>query len=66
MCKESEREIAWGSLVCYMECHSFESYSCDFLKKYYVGYYAKGLYCNPIMRDIYENNKEACKILFEV
>lgn len=65
-CKECvDREKAWQIIECYMECHDTEL-SYGFLREYYLSYYAKGLYCNPIMKDIFENNKEECKFLFEV
>ena len=43
------QEEAWKKINCYIECH-------DYLKK---------LYCNPIILDIIEHNKNECKLLFE-
>ena len=61
VCRECiEKEEAWQKIECYMECHDIEL-SHNFLREYYLSYYVKGLYCNPIMKDIYENNKEECK-----
>lgn len=58
------QEMAWQKINCYMECHNYDI-SYEFLKNYFVSYYLKKLYCNPIMLDIIENNKEECRLLFE-
>lgn len=65
ICKECiEKEEAWQIIERYMNCRDIDL-SRNFLREYYLSYYVKGLYCNPIMRDIFENNKEECRFLFE-
>lgn len=58
------QEKAWQDIQCYIECHDY-GISCGFLEKYYKMFYLPGLYVNPIILDIIENNKEACKLLFK-
>lgn len=66
VCKECiDKEEAWQKIECYMNCHDIDL-SRNFLREYYLSYYVKGLYCNPIMKDIFESNKEECRFLFEV
>ena len=60
----NRQEKAWQDIQCYIECHDY-GISCGFLEKYYKMFYLPGLYVNPIILDIIENNKEACKLLFE-
>lgn len=58
------QEEAWQKINCYIECHDY-GISYDFFKNYYESYYLKKLYCNPIILDIIEHNKNECKLLFE-
>ena len=58
------QEKAWQDIQYYIECHDY-GISCSFLEKYYKMFYLPGFYVNHIILDIIENNKEACKLLFE-
>lgn len=65
VCKEcAKKEEAWQKIEYYMSRCDI-GLSRSFLREYYLSYYVKGLYCNSIMKDIFEKYKEECKFLFE-
>lgn len=59
-----DKEDAWTRLQYYMDLCNYD-WTYDHLKHDYQTYYIHGYYCSDTFKDIVENNKTECELLFE-